>query len=62
MEDLVIENVRVFFPMEYFAIIGYISFPFDTFCDQLVYFCPFWYVVVRKIWQPSLFDRGLVSK
>jgi hypothetical protein len=26
--------------------------PSATFCDRLVYFSPFWFVVPRKIWQP----------
>jgi hypothetical protein len=30
----------------------YILLPFGLFCGQLVYFSSFWYVVLRKIWQP----------
>jgi hypothetical protein len=36
----------------YFATKRYILWPFGTFCVHLVYFSPFWYFGVRKIWQP----------
>jgi hypothetical protein len=34
--------------------------PIGTFCGQLVYFSPFWYVVPRKIWQPCTGDFAWV--
>jgi hypothetical protein len=36
----------------YFKAIANISWPFGIFCGHLVYFSPFWYFVLRKIWQP----------
>jgi hypothetical protein len=32
--------------------IWYILWPIGIFCGHLLKFCPFWYVVPRKIWQP----------
>jgi hypothetical protein len=36
----------------YFTAIGNILWPFGKFCRHLVYCPPFWYFVIRKIWQP----------
>jgi hypothetical protein len=47
------ENVGIFYVnLVYFTAIGNIFWTFGIFCDNLVYFPPFWYVVPRKIWQP----------
>jgi hypothetical protein len=35
-----------------FMAIRYILWPFGMFRGHLVYFFSFWYVVLRKIWQP----------
>jgi hypothetical protein len=49
------ENVGIFYVhLVYFTAIGNILWPFGMFCDHLVYFPLFWYVVPRKIWQPWL--------
>jgi hypothetical protein len=36
----------------YFMAIWFTLWPFGTFCDPLVHFYRFWYVELRKIWQP----------
>jgi hypothetical protein len=38
----------------YFTAIGYTLWTLGVLCGNLVYFSPFWYVVLRKIWQPWL--------
>jgi hypothetical protein len=48
-----LENVDTFYGhLEYFTDIWDILGPFGTFCDNLVHFFQFWYVVSRKLWQP----------
>jgi hypothetical protein len=42
---------------EYFIDIWSILCPFGTFCSNLVYVPPFWYIVPRKIWQPCASTR-----
>jgi hypothetical protein len=39
-------------PIGIFLEIPDILWTFGIFCDNLVYFSPFWHVVPRKIWQP----------
>jgi hypothetical protein len=49
------ENVGIFYiNLVYLKAIGNTLWPFGIFCDNLVYFSPFWYVVPRKIWQYCL--------
>jgi hypothetical protein len=36
----------------YFMTVWFILRPLEIFYGHLVYFCPFWYFVPRKIWQP----------
>jgi hypothetical protein len=38
--------------LPYFMAMWYIFPRFGTFLPVLVHFCPFWYVVPRKLWQP----------
>jgi hypothetical protein len=55
------ENVSIFYDhLVYFTAIGNVLWPFGIFCDDLVYFSPFWYVVLRKIWQPWLNSFALI--
>jgi hypothetical protein len=47
------ENLGIFHDrLVYFTAIGNILWPFGIFCGHPVYFSPFWYFVLRKIWQP----------
>jgi hypothetical protein len=48
------ENGGTFYDhLVYFTIIWNVLWPFGTFYRHLVnFFFPFWYVVLRKIWQP----------
>jgi hypothetical protein len=36
--------------------------PCGTFCGNMIYFYPFWYVVPRKIWQPWSDDESLLQR
>jgi hypothetical protein len=69
------EDVGTFYEhLVYFTNIWSILRPFGLFYDHLVYFMvvwyiycfPFWYVVLRKIWQPwstnNNFRRSVISK
>jgi hypothetical protein len=49
------EDVGIFYGHSVnFVAIWYNLPPFGIFCGSLVYFSLFWYVALRKIWQPCL--------
>jgi hypothetical protein len=51
LEGLIIENVRIFYGhLQFFRAIRHIS---NVMVIYMVYFSPFWYIVLRKIWQPG---------
>jgi hypothetical protein len=53
LEGLGMDIVGIFYGhLEYFTAIGYILWPFGIFSGIWGTFLPFWYVVLRKIWQP----------
>jgi hypothetical protein len=43
---------------DYFTSIGYILWPYGTFCGHFGVVFPFWYTAPRKIWQPCSCERG----
>jgi hypothetical protein len=55
MEDVVL----VYGHVVYFTAIWYNFWPFRMFYGYLGYFFRFWYVVLRKIWQPWSRNSGL---
>jgi hypothetical protein len=52
-EGLEMEDVGIFYVrLVYIAAILYNLWTFGMFYGYLIYFSPFWYVALRKIWQP----------
>jgi hypothetical protein len=49
MENVGIHTLLHF---EYVTAIWFILWPLDIFSSVFWYFSPFWYVVLRRIWQP----------
>jgi hypothetical protein len=53
MGGLAMENLGIFYDhLVYFTAIVNVLWPFGILCGHLVYLYPFWYFVLRKIWQP----------
>jgi hypothetical protein len=57
MEESVVFNGH----LVYFTSIRYILCPLGTFCGNLVYSSPFWYILPRQIWQSCGWLRSLVK-
>jgi hypothetical protein len=57
------ENLGILYDkLVYFTAIINILWPFGIFCDNLVYFSPFCYFGLRKVWQPcAIFSTVYVS-